>query len=93
MGFQFQSLPSVAPPLIADLGITYAEVGFLIGRYFLPGVVLAPPGGLLGRRFGNKRVVVTGLALMVAGGGVAGFADDDSTLSQARSCREWGPCC
>jgi hypothetical protein len=37
MGFHFQPRPSVAPPLIADLGITYAKVGFLIGLYFLPG--------------------------------------------------------
>ncbi|MGK7870956.1 MFS transporter [Falsiroseomonas sp. E2-1-a20] len=84
MGFQFQSLPSVAPLLIVDLGITYAEVGFLIGLYFLPGVVLALPGGLLGRRFGDKRVVVAGLALMVAGGVVAGFADSYPALATGR---------
>ena len=33
MGFQFQSLASVAPLLVEDLGVTYAEVGFLIGLY------------------------------------------------------------
>lgn len=84
MGFQFQSLPSVAPPLIADLGIGYGDVGFLIGLYFLPGLVLALPGGMLGRRFGDKRVVVAGLALMLAGGVVAGFADSYSVLATGR---------
>src|SRR3712207_8004456 len=45
-------------------GLGYAEVGSLIGLYFLPGVALALPGGLLGRRFGDTRVVAFGLALM-----------------------------
>jgi MFS family permease len=84
MGFQFQSLASVAPPLIGDLGLGYAEVGFLIGLYFLPGVVLALPGGLLGRRFGDKRVVALGLGLMAAGGAVAGFADGYAALVAGR---------
>jgi MFS family permease len=72
MGFQFQSLASVAPLLIEDLALGYAEVGFLIGLYMLPGVVLALPGGVLGQRFGDTRVVVVGLALMTAGGALAG---------------------
>ena len=87
MGFQFQSLASAAPPLVADLGLGYAEVGFLIGLYFLPGVALALPGGLLGRRFGDKRVVALGLALMAAGGALAGFAEGYATLAAGRTCR------
>lgn len=74
MGFQFQSIGSAAPFLVEDLGIDYASVGFLIGLYLLPGVVLAFPGGLLGRRFGDKRVVVVGLMLMIVGGVIAGVA-------------------
>jgi MFS family permease len=84
MGFQFQSLASAAPPLVADLGMGYAEVGSLIGLYFLPGVALALPGGLLGRRFGDKRVVALGLALMAAGGALAGLAEGYPTLAAAR---------
>jgi MFS family permease len=84
MGFQFQSLASAAPPLVADLGLGYAEVGSLIGLYFLPGVALALPGGLLGRRFGDTRVVALGLALMAAGGALAGLAGGYGTLAAAR---------
>ena len=54
--------------MIADLGIDYGKLGLLIGLYLLPGVVIAYPGGLLGRHFGDKRIVIVGLALMVAGG-------------------------
>jgi MFS family permease len=68
MGFQFQSLASVAPLVVPDLGLSYAQLGTLIGLYMLPGVFIALPGGVIGQRFGERRVVVAGLALMVAGG-------------------------
>jgi MFS family permease len=68
MGFQFQSVASVAPLLVPDLGLSYAQVGMLIGLYMLPGAFFALPGGLIGQRFGERRVVVAGLVLMVAGG-------------------------
>ena len=68
MAMQFQSVAPVAPLVVADLGITYAQLGLLIGLYLLPGTVLALPGGLLGQRFGNRRVALWGLALMVIGG-------------------------
>lgn len=84
MGFQFQSLASVAPLLVDELGVAYADVGFLIGLYFLPGIVLALPGGLLGQRFGDKRLVVLGLALMTAGGVLAGLAGSYAVLFAGR---------
>src|ERR671937_2546861 len=68
MGFQFQSLGSVAPLLVADLHFTYAQLGTVIGLYLLPGVALALPGGLIGQRLGDRRAVVLSLALMVVGG-------------------------
>jgi predicted MFS family arabinose efflux permease len=48
MGFQFQSIGSAAPFLVEGLGIDYASIGFLIGLYLLPGVVLALLVMLLG---------------------------------------------
>jgi predicted MFS family arabinose efflux permease len=72
MGFQYQSVASVSPLVMADLGIDYALFGVLLGLYLLPGIALALPGGFLGRRFGDKRVVVLGLGLMTAGGLVMG---------------------
>jgi MFS family permease len=33
----------------------------------LPGAVVAIPGGMLGGRYGDKRVALFGLALMVIG--------------------------
>ena len=68
MGFQFQSVASVSPFIVADLGITYAALGTLIGIYLLPGMAAAIPGGWLGQALGDRRVVVLGLACMTAGG-------------------------
>ena len=68
MGFQFQSVASVTPFLIDDLGLSYLQIGTLIGLFMLPGALFALPGGLLGKRFGDKRVCAIGLALMVVGG-------------------------
>ena len=84
MAFQFQSLASVAPILVRDLGLGFADVGFLVGLYMLPGVVLAVPGGMLGARFGDKRVVLVGLGLMVLGDLVAGFVPGYGALLLGR---------
>jgi MFS family permease len=72
-GFQFQSVASVSSLMIEDLSINYAEVGTLIGFYMLPGVVIALPSGLLGKRFGDRRVAGYGLVLMVVGAVVMGL--------------------
>jgi MFS family permease len=85
MGFQFQSVGSVAPLLIRDLGVSYADIGFLIGVYMLPGIVLALPGGTLGQRFGDKRMVVVGLLLMAAGGAFPAIAPTYSGLVAGRT--------
>src|SRR5262249_41157731 len=79
MGFQFQSIGSVGPLLVGELGLTYAQLGTLIGLYLLPGVALSLVGGVIGQRVGDRRALVGSLALMVVGGGVAawshGFVD------------------
>ena len=84
MALQFQSVGSVGPILVDSLGIEYAAVGTLIGFYMLPGVLIALPGGMLGERFGDKRVVVAGLAMMVAGGLLMGIGQSFLALACGR---------
>jgi len=74
MGFQFQAVAAVAPLMVADLRLSWVQLGSLIGLYMLPGAVFALPGGVLGQRFGERRMVVGSLALMVAGGLVTAAA-------------------
>ncbi len=85
MGFQFQSIASVSPLLIDELAIDYTMLGTLIGLYSLPGIVLALPGGMFGKRFGDKQVVLAGLAMMALGGVLVGMADDYATAVAGRT--------
>jgi predicted MFS family arabinose efflux permease len=84
MGFQFQSIAAVAPLISDGLGLDKTQLGWLIGLYLLPGVAFALPGGLLGRRFGDKRLVLVGLALMGIGGAWLGIAESFIAANAAR---------
>jgi predicted MFS family arabinose efflux permease len=84
LGYQFQSAGSVAPYLVADLKVDYAQIGILIGFFILPGVAVSVPSGLLVQRFGDKNVVTAGMALMVLGGILAGFAGSYDVLLISR---------
>lgn len=67
MAMQFQSIPPLVPFLMEDLGINYTQVGLLVGLFMTAGIFLALPGGLMGQRFGDRAVVLTGLAVMTVG--------------------------
>ena len=84
MGFQFQAVAAVAPLMVADLRLSWVQLGSLIGLYVLPGAVFALPGGVLGQRFGERRVVVISLALMVAGGLVTAAAHGFAAAAAGR---------
>jgi MFS family permease len=84
MGFQFQAVGSTAPLLLGTLGLSLADVGWLVGIYLLPGVVLALPGGMLSARFGDRRIAIAGMALMTVGGVVSAMADGLPGLEAGR---------
>ena len=48
LGFHFQSVASVAPLLVEDLGIDFTAIGTLIGLFSLLGVLTALPAGIGG---------------------------------------------
>src|SRR5258708_987150 len=74
MAVQFQSVAAVAPLLSADFGVRLADIGILVGLYSVPGVALALPGGAVGQRFGDKKTVLVGLVLMIAGSLIMAFS-------------------
>ena len=74
-GFQFQAISSIAPLIVRDLQLSHAEFGALLGLYVLPGAVFALPGSMIGRRFGERRLVFVSLALMTAGALVTASAN------------------
>ena len=85
LGFQFQSAGSIAPFLITDFTLDYGQIGTLVGLYMLPGLVFALPGGVLGKRFGDKRVVAAGLFLMILGGIVSALGQSYAAVSLGRA--------
>ena len=84
MGYQFQSIGSVGPLLIAQLAIDFAVLGSMIGIYKLPGVILAIPSGMLGNRFGEKSMLVAGMAMMAIGGFVTAWSDTSHIMFAGR---------
>lgn len=84
MGFQFQLIASTAPQLQPAFSLSYVDIGTLIGLYMLPGALLALPASWLGARFGERRLVGVGLALMAIGTTLCAIATDYNMLSAGR---------
>src|SRR6185295_2787061 len=68
MAFQFQSVAAISPVVMREFGVGLADIGLMISLYLAPGLAIALPGGEIGRRCGDKRAVLLGLALMIGGG-------------------------
>jgi MFS family permease len=68
MAVQFQAVGALSPTIQEVFAVGIADIGVLIGLYLAPGLFLAAPGGALGRRFGDKQLVLAGLGLMAVGG-------------------------
>jgi MFS family permease len=81
---QFQSVAAVGPLLTTNSIITHTELGTLIGIYLLPGALFALLGGWLGKRFGDKRVVLIGLGMMTLGGVLLALSDTYETMFTGR---------
>ena len=75
MAIQFQLVGALSPAFQEAFRVGIADIGVLIGLYLSPGLILAAPGGALGRRFGDKQVVLFGLALMTAGGALMAVSE------------------
>ena len=50
MAFQFQSVGAVSPLIAETYGVSLADMGWLIGLYLAPGIVVAIPGGAIAAR-------------------------------------------
>ena len=67
MGYQFQSVASVSPHLVGQLGLSFVEIGTLIGLFLLPGIFISIPSGFLTRAVTNKNLLMVGAVTMVVG--------------------------
>ena len=67
MAFQYQSVAALSPFMVESYAMTLADIGILIGLYLGPGVLVAIPGGAIAARFGDRRVVLLSLVMMLVG--------------------------
>jgi predicted MFS family arabinose efflux permease len=84
LGLQFQTLGSVADPLVERLHLSFAEIGTLIGLFLMPGLVLSIPAGVAGRYASDRTLVALGFATLALGGALAAAADGFADLALGR---------
>ena len=84
MAFQFQAVAALSGAYQDGYGVGLDNLGFLIGLYLSPGIVIAFPSGVIGSWLGGKRGVGLGLALMTLGAVLALLAGNWSTEVTAR---------
>ena len=84
MGYQFQSVASVSTHLVSELGLSYTQVGTLIGFFLLPGIFIAIPSGTLTRAIADKNLLMIGALTMIVGALVMATADGVDSLYTGR---------
>ncbi len=60
-GLSMAIMPALFDEIKHDLGLTHSQIGLLWGAIALGGLLTSIPGGMLGDRFGIKRVIAAGL--------------------------------
>lgn len=75
---------ALLPPIIAELGLSYTRAGVLAGAFFWAYVAMQIPAGLLGDRFGRRRVLLAGLVGGGAAAALTGAAESFALLVVAR---------
>jgi len=73
---QFQAVPALAPFLIAEVGLSYTDIGVLTGLFMFPGVFLVAPSGVMAAWIGDRLALSVGLFVMAAS--AVAFAATDS---------------
>jgi len=68
------------PRIARELGVTPAQVAYLITYFTVPGVFLAPVLGVLADRIGRKRILAPSLFLFGLAGTACGFVRDFDLL-------------
>ncbi|MFF3918231.1 MFS transporter [Streptomyces sp. NPDC001852] len=85
LGFDMTILNVALPTMAGDLGATTGQQQWMADAYVVVFAALMLPAGLLGDRFGRRRMLITGLALFLAGSLVGALASDVHWVVAARA--------
>jgi MFS family permease len=76
---------ALLPSIIDELQLSYTRAGLLASAFFYAYVIMQIPSGLLGDRFGRRRILVLGLLGGALAAGLTGPAGSFATLFAARA--------
>jgi len=76
---------ALLPSIITELGLSYTRAGLLASAFFYAYVLMQLPAGLLGDRFGRRRVLVLGLLCGGLAAGLTGLTGSFAALFVARA--------
>ncbi|MEU8970818.1 MFS transporter [Streptomyces monashensis] len=85
LGFDMTILNVALPTMAAELGAGTGQQQWMADAYVVVFAALMLPAGLLGDRFGRRRMLITGLALFLAGSLVGALASDVNWVVAARA--------
>ena len=75
---------ALLPPIMAELGLSYTRAGMLASAFFWAYAAMQLPAGLLGDRFGRRRVLLIGLVGGACAAVLTGTATSLAMLIVAR---------
>ncbi|KUJ39708.1 MFS transporter [Streptomyces sp. MI02-2A] len=85
LGFDMTILNVALPTMARDLGASTGEQQWMADAYIVVFAALMLPAGLLGDRFGRRRMLVAGLAVFLAGSLAGALVDDVTSVIVARA--------
>ncbi|MFF4832147.1 DHA2 family efflux MFS transporter permease subunit [Streptomyces sp. NPDC001315] len=85
LGFDMTILNVALPTMASDLGATTGEQQWMADAYVVVFAALMLPAGLLGDRFGRRRMLIAGLGIFLAGSVVGALAQDVNWVIGARA--------
>ncbi|MER6162902.1 MFS transporter [Streptomyces sp. NPDC001868] len=85
LGFDMTILNVALPTMAEQLGATTGELQWMADAYIVVFAALMLPAGLLGDRFGRRRMLIVGLGVFLAGSLVGALAQDVNAVVAARA--------
>ncbi|MHC5258646.1 DHA2 family efflux MFS transporter permease subunit [Streptomyces sp. UC4497] len=85
LGFDMTILNVALPTIAGDLGATTGQQQWMADAYIVVFAALMLPAGLLGDRFGRRRMLIGGLGVFLAASVVGAFAGDVGWVIAARA--------
>jgi MFS transporter, DHA1 family, inner membrane transport protein len=83
-GAYMTKVPPALPQMRGELGLSLLESGLIVTTFNVLGMLIGVLAGMLSDRFGRKRLAVSGLVLMAAGGALGAAVDSFVTLLVSR---------